>query len=797
MPDLHPKSLAKVTEKTVGGDPVTLVKDGKPQFAIVWDKMRELATRGGSRPSATPATQLLAETFEAATGTRPPVVKETAAKPVKGPAIFVGDTAAAKAAGLAAPADNPEAFRVVTKDGSVYLLGPCGYAAYDWCERQLGARYYWPDRPNDNIKHRKEGTNEVYGLSTIATKGLKVRPVDYDDRPVFGYRIHWPYGGSSYTAFAKEGGAHRGGVQVHCPFWGRDKDAQKHPGIYAMDAEGKRLPKDLLCYGNPETLEYFKWRLEEELAGRMKCGFYNPRNKVVTVSQADCSVYCECEHCKKLFRPECGSSGDASPAIWGYFTKRFAKWLKETHPDLKIAILPYHNTCDVPMDPDDPTKMLDLSPYGNVEAELCTMPGLAMMKNEACKKHEEDLIRQWVKCTGNPVYNWHYTCWPAEYTAAPYVYGETVKRHYQDMRECVVGSFLNGGYDQARFSLSIYVWMRVLWNPDVDVQALYDEFAKRMFGAAARPMRKLIQMQEAGWNRQWRSNICSVKNVYEISYPPADVQKMKDLLAEAEKLAAGDEKASARLAWYKSGFEKFFQESEQNASGVAFPKLSMKKAATPPKLDGKLDDACWATAEALPFVSAQSNWGGRADWDKTHDPKKPADYATDIKIVWVAGEGVVFGFKCTEPQTSAMKAGVEGDVWDQDNVEIFIDASGAGEGHNYHILADAYGRVDFNATTEWKPKGLVCKTSIDKGFWTMELFVPFSDLEKFPNRQLPTTSANGCRWNGNLIRFRVGDCKLPKEQRAEGSHSEISRLNTRFNKWNKDPAAFSEWQFVE
>ena len=271
----------------------------------------------------------------------------------------------------------------------------------------------------------------------------------------------------------------------------------------------------------------------------------------------------------------------------------------------------------------------------------------------------------------------------------------------------------------------------------------------------------------------------------------------QDLLAEAEKLAEGDEKASVRIAWYKSGFEKFFQESEQNASGVAFPKLSMKKAATPPKLDGKLDDACWATAEALPFVSAQSNWGGRPDWDKTHDPKKPADYATDIKVVWVAGEGVVFGFRCTEPQTAAMKAGVEGDVWDQDNVEIFIDASGAGEGHNYHILADAYGRVDFNATTEWKPKGLVCKTFIDKGFWTMELFVPFSDLEKFPNRQLPTTSANGCRWNGNLIRFRVGDCKLPKEQRAEGSHSEISRLNTRFNKWNKDPAAFSEWQFVE
>ena len=769
------------------GEPIVVVdKDGIARLSIV---------RAYGRDEEWAAKQLQTTIFEM-TGVKPAIVVERSKdKPAtNSPAFFIGATAAAEKAGLAAPTDNKGAFAVTAKDGSVYFLGRSDYAVTDWCERELGVRYYWPEQLAGD-----KNAKMVYGKCTVKTKGLAVRPRAWTDRPVFGARDNWPYESYDWNRWAKGGAEHRGGVNVHAPHgWWKETNALDHVEIFALNVDGKRPTSPLLCYGNPKTLEYYKMRIRKAIAEKTadpkardsSGGIVNFDKKVITVSQWDCGVYCACEHCKKLFDEKLGGLGSGSPIIWGYFTKELAKWVKREYPDWMISILPYCNTCLV-------TPGVDFTAEGNVEAELCTMPGVAMMKNKRCKQYEEDMIRAWEKCTGRKVLNWHYSCWPAEYTAAPYVYGETIKRHYQDMRHDVVGSFLNGGYDQARFSLSIYVWMRCLWNPDVDVQAIYDGFAERMFGKAAKPMRKLIRMQEEGWNRQWNSNLCSVKNVYGISYPPADVQKMKDLLAEAEQLAAGDEKASARLAWYKSGFEKFFQESEQNASGVAFPKLSMKKAATPPVLDGKLDDACWGTAESLPFVSAQSNWSGVPGWEKTHDPKKPADYATDVKVVWVAGEGVVFGFKCTEPQSSAMKAGVEGDVWDQDNIEVFIDASGAGEGHYYHILADAYGRMKHKATTEWKPMGIVCKTFIGNGFWSMELFVPFSDMEKFPNRQLPTTSANGCLWNGNMIRFRVGDCKLPKEKRAEGSHSEISRLNTRFNKWNKDPAAFSDWQFVE
>jgi hypothetical protein len=48
-----------------------------------------------------------------------------------------------------------------------------------------------------------------------------------------------------------------------------------------------------------------------------------------------------------------------------------------------------------------------------------------------------------------------------------------------------------------------------------------------------------------------------------------------------------------------------------------------------------------------------------------------------------------------------------------------------------------------------------------------------------------------------MIRWRVGDMKLPKEQRVKDSRRDWSRLNTRYNIWNKDQGAFSKFIFVE
>lgn len=787
--ELHAKDLSVLKNaRSASGDPIVIVdRDGVARLPIVYvgDDW---------------AAKQLQETIFEMTGVRPSLVCERGKAVTNAPAFYIGETAASKKAGLEAPKDHPEAYRVVAKDGSFFFLGKSEFAVTDWCERQLGARYYWPMRPCD--MYGSKGTNYVYGKCVAKTRGLAARPVDWDDRPVFGYRLNWPYERCDWNRWGKGGNSHRGGQNVHAPHgWWKEPDAKDHVEIFALSQDGKRPNSPLLCYGNPKTVEYYEMRVDQGIKAwndyveskrnasaqdKGKIAFKDPsggilnyEKRVVTISQWDCGVVCFCEYCQKLFDEKLGASGSGSPIIWGFFTKKFAGWLKEKHPDWKICILPYINTCDVPPG-------LDLSEEGNVEAMLCTMPGLAMLKNRECKEHEEGLIRQWAKCTGNPVLNWHYSCWPAEFTSAPFVYGETAQRHYKDMENDLSGTFINGGYDIERFSLSVYVWMRCLFNPNIDVQAVYDGFATRMFGAAAKPMRELIAMQEGGWNRQWGSNNCSVKNVYEISYPPADVKRMQELLDESERLAKGDEKALARIAWYRRGFVKFFKESEENASGTAFLPHLMKKAVAQPRIDGRLDEACWQTAEPQQWVSA---------WCKTNSTPK---YKTESRIVWYPGEegGVTFGFRFEEPATAMMKEGVHGDGWGQDGYEIFIDASGSGDGHYYQLCIDASSRVNvYTDGIDWKPQGVKIAKFVGDGFWSAEVFIPFSDIRGFPKAQLPTTSADSRIWTGNFCRFRVGDAN--SENKAPGSCKEMSRLHTRHSHWNKDPAAFGVFKFVE
>ena len=786
--DIHAKDLCPLDAGgAVAGDPIVVVKDGLARFCVVW----------AEDESARWAADQLQETVFEMTGVRLPVVVERAGQSVtNAPAFYIGQTAAARKAGLVAPQDHAEAFRVVSRDGSLYFLGKADFAVTDWCERQLGARFYWPMRPSD--VYGGKGTNLVYGKCVVKTRGLAVCPVDWEDRPVYSYRDNYPYEGVAWNRWGKGGRSHRGGVNVHAPHgWWKEPDAQDHLEIFALSEDGKRPTSPLLCYGNPKTVEYYEKRTREGIDAYAACadkrvfkdpsgGILNYAQKVVTISQWDCGVACACDHCKRLFNERLGASGSGSPIIWGFFTKQYAKWMKANYPDWKICILPYVNTCDVPPDPEDPSRPLSLREEGNVEAMLCTMPGLAMLKNEACRRHEEELIRQWVACTGNPVLNWHYSCWPAEFTSAPFVYGETIRRHYQNMGKDLVGTFINGVYDIERLSLSGYVWMRCLWNPNVDVQAVYDGFATRMFGRAAKPMRKLIAMQEDGWNRQWGSDMCSVKNVYEISYPRKEAIEMSALLDEAMELAADDEIAKARIAWYRKGFERFFRESEENASGTAFAPHLMKKAAGMPKIDGRLDDTCWQVAEMHEWVSAKCR------------TNSVPQYKTQSRIVWYPGEegGVVYGLRFEDPAAGQVREGVQGDTWGQDNCEIFIDASGTGDGHFYQLCIDGSCRLTcYTDGIDWKPQGVKIAKAVGEDFWSLEVFLPFKDVRGFPKARIPTTSADGCVWTGNLCRFRVGDA-LGKTK-APGSKTEMSRLYTRYNTWNKDPAAFGEFRFVE
>ena len=777
---LNPPDLSSLKIERLKDRPVIVAKGRFPQMPIVVKSGRDTA----------PAARYLQTVIMEMTGAKLRLIeeRENDAHPwTNGPAIFIGDTLAVKLAGLAVdPETKPsfgldaESFRVLVKGGSVYLGGNAPrHAVADFCERILGVRQYWD---------AKDG-----GRSVIRQEGLSVPAVAWTDKPAYDLRNLWPYEQREWTMLWKGGGAHGVSHHVHQPGgWARDTNYNyivTRPEIFALSDSGSRGSNSLLCYGCPKTLETYLERIEGEIEhGRPAGGIVDMRTKSITVSQADLAVYCNCEHCKAI-KQKSGMPADCySDVMWSHFTKKLARAVKKRWPEWTISILPYKNTCPIPPD-------LDFTPEGNVECYLCTMSGVAMMKDEETRVREEGLIREWNKRTGRPVLNWHYIIWPCIFTSAPYVFGETIQKHYKAMRGIQCGSFLNGRYDVQRLCVSAYVWLHCLWNPEFSLDKTYDTFAQRMFGPAAKPMREIVAMQERGWNRQWKVSRISNKNVFGTSYPRADVLRMQELFAEARKLAAGDATVLGRIDYYEGGFKQFYKESEEYASGVTFAPLMMEKVSQDPVIDGKLDEDCWQACEDRQFVKAQL--------DRETKKAVPAEVQTHVKAVWTP-QGVTIGIRCDEPEAeNVCDDGPTGNYWANDAIDSFIDFGGE-SAVMAHLILNSSGKLEKmvdsvdGSTRTWADSPNV-KYAVYKGndFWSVELYLPYDDMKgDFPVIQRPTTSG-GMFWTGNFSRLRRADKYHKLPERSVKYVKEHSRMNTRGSEYNRNTDAFSKLIFKE
>lgn len=169
------------------------------------------------------------------------------------------------------------------------------------------------------------------------------------------------------------------------------------------------------------------------------------------------------------------------------------------------------------------------------------MPGMALYKEPSIYASEQANLEKWIKFSGRKVQNWHYSCYPEDRTSAVFQYPRLLQRYYRQNRDKVVGCFVNGTTDHwPRQNITLYCWMKLLWNPDFDVDAAIDEFCRRMFGPAARTMRELVEIQINGWeNSRWPVPELSAKAVFAVSYPRETVLRMDQLLQRARAEAKG------------------------------------------------------------------------------------------------------------------------------------------------------------------------------------------------------------------------------------------------------------------
>lgn len=755
--DLNPVTFHKAPKHKR----VILVEHGKARGEIV------VSQKGRLLSQAIRDLQML---IEATTGAQLPVVEQRTGIP----AIVVGHNPEAAKLGLTAEALPIEGFAIKTAQNTVYIMGHdeagTTWGVDEFLERFVNVRWYWPE---------ERQSKELVGTSVIPSRHLVVKPVWITDQPTFRKRHRWPSGGPKIGN--ADMGAHDRHLRshnswpieliVHAPHGWSKLYKQSRPEIFQLRSDGDR-DFSMLCYGNSRTLDTYIEEIELQLKKTAEGEPFDRQRAIlnrtsITVSPADIAVSCRCKDCRALWDDDAGPYKTAS-VVMATFVRKLAVVVKARWPELTIVFLPYKNYTYAPD---------GISFPGNVEVQICGMPGLAQHKDSVINKAEQDNIDAWIRISGRNIQNWHYSCWPADRTKAAYLFPHVVKSHYEHNRDKTVGTFINGIADHwPRQHVSIYAWLKVLWNPDFDVDASIEQYVKRMYGPSARHMRKLVHMLIEGWEEStWTSHTFSPKSVYEESYPRKDVLKMEKLLKKAYSSAKGNALVTKRLDYYARPLREFFAESKQYADGTGIRTLNVYQVAEDPRLDGDLEDSAWRDVPAVPFVMA---------YDKVNT--KP-EFTTTLKAVW-SRRGITFGFHMAEPTPEKLRRDIGKDsrdaslMWWNDNVEIFLDVTGQRAGY-YQIIVNANGAIydGKGKDLSWTALGTRAAASVGKDSWSLEVFVPVSD---FTDAVSPGT---GVQWYGNFTRHRVTD----------KTNREYQRLNTTFAGPSNDQNAFGPIRFIE
>lgn len=176
------------------------------------------------------------------------------------------------------------------------------------------------------------------------------------------------------------------------------------------------------------------------------------------------------------------------------------------------------------------------------------------------------------------------------------------------------------------------------------------------------------------------------------------------------------------------------------APGIALPRGEVRRTAVPPKLDGRLDEAIWKTADVLTINRFLAN-------ASSADVQAQVTFLRDDRNLYV-------GVRCAEPLADRIKDTIRkrgGDVWTENDIELFIDP-GTKSGRCYQFVINSLGTI-FELKYEgmkggpWDSRGEAAAWKGDD-FWSAEIAIP---LEAFCVKEWDS----GQEWKANIGRVRT------------------------------------------
>ncbi|MBO4304595.1 MAG: DUF4838 domain-containing protein [Lentisphaeria bacterium] len=529
------------------------------------------------------------------------------------------------------------------------------------------------------------------------------------------------------------------------------KYLKTHPEYFAL-VKGKRLTNTghhntHHCLSNPEV---------QKLVADYVCSLIDKYGNRITYffGAPDSSLnWCECENCRAL---DDKTKNDASKRFHTVVQK-IVKMIYERKPEARLVLWAYANYRSLPDVEIDQRMVVNFCTHGRCFAHA--------LEDSSCIRNVEmlDLMKKWLKKNPNMRMYEYAHCTPMSWTPLEKVLSADLKTYKKlgitGWKEEI--SFPDAQWrgkipkleDDPRHSAHRlgHEWLywnvagKLTWDETLDVNKVIADIESKYYGKTYKVMKKFNDLRRAAWDN---ASGCFGYSTGDSRTPLLLMkeglkEELLSLLAEAEKLAEGDETLLRRLKRDKVYLTKFW--IKQNDLFRARQGKTLRAARTPSKvkIDGDPSDAAWSGA------------GYISDF-KTFLKEKnfvlPPELKTSVGVL-SDNENLYFLILAKEPALDKLKAEgkKDGKVWADDGIEIFLDPRNDANVY-YQIAVNTKGEI-FDARQPGSDKTLdfgveaACKLDREKKQYVIELKVPVKKMEG--------TFAPGVVWNVHFARNRT------------------------------------------
>jgi len=493
-----------------------------------------------------------------------------------------------------------EEYLIRTIDHSLILTGGrtrgTPNAVYTFLEDQLGCRWYTPDfsviprspvltipalyiRRTPAFEARRMEIANAADSAWAARQRLNyvtadVRYANYGqtwDEFIADPRLAgcWTLAAPSWTGPSADAKFHTLGHRGQGGFL-TEQDFKSHPEWFGM-IDGQRSFDAQPCFSNPELPLVIAQRAKERL--RQTIAKYGPEHKyLISISQGDYNNLCTCPQCQALYesfsyparyrvdgrdwRPDWGIThipNGWTGALMQFVNKVAAEIAKE-FPDVRVHTYSYNWSLYPPIELSmQPNVVVD---YANLSCCVYHTLGGCVF-NEGHHAFGTDLERWCQKA--DHVWKWHYDMQGLFHPCPNLAHIGESFRQWRDVG--VSGVFMRafgeGGYnDFERIQhLRAYLYAKLLWDPDTDVDATIEEFVNAYYGPAAPEVLQYIQesQQPASYQGVWDKNMAKFAGFHQgpgrPNYlKPEVVRSWSTLFNKAEQKTAGNPTFAKRVA---------------------------------------------------------------------------------------------------------------------------------------------------------------------------------------------------------------------------------------------------------